>query len=170
MYRIGLTFESCCWMLIVFLVKSAGTGKIYYFLLAALLLLLSIVLTRISLCKAKKLNKDSRQGACAECTLADSNFLPIYLGYFFVSLSVPNWITMCIVFVIVFLFSFLSGSQLFNPLFLLFGYHYYFIKTTTGTSLFLIKKGPVIRNVAELDLDNLYRINNSSFFQLERRN
>ena len=61
---------------------------------------------------------------CKEFNLADGEFLPIYLGYFFVSVGVSEHFTMAVVYLIVFVFTFLSQTQYYNPIYLLFGYHY----------------------------------------------
>jgi len=99
--------------------------------------------------------------------LADNEFLPVYLGYFFVSLSITNWYTMATIYFLVFIFTYLSQTQYFNPIYLLFGYHYYHILTTQGTRVFVIKKGKVIRNKKNIFFEHLRRINDTTF--IERR-
>lgn len=56
---------------------------------------------------------------CKEFNLADGEFLPIYLGYFFVSVGVSEHFTMAVVYLIVFVFTFLSQTQYYNPIYLL---------------------------------------------------
>ncbi len=70
---------------------------------------------------------------------------------------------MIVVYLIVFIFTFLSQTQYFNPIYLLFGYHYYHVLTETGTQIFIIKKGPVVRSVNELRFNHLCRLNDSTF-------
>ena len=107
--------------------------------------------------------------SCKEFSLADNEFLPTYLGYFFVSLSISDYITMIYLYLIVFVFTFLSQTQYFNPIFLLFGYHYYHVSTERGTKVFVIKRGKVIRNKENLLLDNLKRINDTTYLQRKGR-
>lgn len=99
--------------------------------------------------------------------MADNEFLSVYLGYFFVSLSISNNYTMTALYMIVFVFTFLSQTQYFNPAYLLLGYHYYHVSTQNGTSFFVIKYGKVIRNIDAMELKNLRRINDTTF--IERR-
>ena len=86
---------------------------------------------------------------CKEFSLADNEFLPVYLGYFFVSLSIADCYTMAAVYVLVFIFTYLSQTQYFNPVYLLFGYHYYHVLTPKGTNVFVIKKGEVFTYIGE---------------------
>ena len=72
-------------------------------------------------------------------------------------------------YLIVFVFTFLSQTQYFNPIFLLFGYHYYHILTDQGTQVFVITKGRVIRNKTNITFKNLRRINDTTYIQGEKR-
>ena len=61
---------------------------------------------------------------------------------------------MLFLYIIVFVFTFISQTQYFNPIFLLFGYHYYHVLTPQGTKVFIIARGKVIRNKSYLAFDN----------------
>lgn len=54
-------------------------------------------------------------------------FLPNYLGYFFVALSIPNVETFIFVFYILLLFIYVTNEFYFNPFLLLLGYDYYYV-------------------------------------------
>lgn len=71
--------------------------------------------------------------------------------------------TLCFVYAIVFVFTFLTQTQYFNPIFLLFGYHFYHITTEQGTKAFLIAKGKVIRNAKDVEFTDLRRINDTTY-------
>ena len=116
-----------------------------------ILLSIPIILSWISVRISVYLGSDSLEG-CQEFSLADNEFLPTYLGYF-----------------IVFVFTFLSQTQYFNPIYLLFGYHYYHILTEQGTQVFVITKGSVIRNKTNITFKNLKRINDTTYIQGEKR-
>lgn len=102
---------------------------------------------------------------CEEYSLADNEFLPTYLGYFFLSVGISEDTTMWIVYAIVFIFTFVSQTQYFNPIFLLFGYHYYHILTPKGTRVFVIAKGKVLRNKNEISFNNLRRLNDTTYIE-----
>lgn len=163
LYRLFLTFNSTSWMLIIYAIKSKWTiNGIPVCVMDVLLILASIFLSKISICLSKYLSKDNLY-QCEEFNLADNEFLPVYLGYFFVSLSIGDFYTLIFLFMIVFIFTFLSQTQYFNPLFILFKYHYYHVLTSAGTKIFIIYKGKIIRNKQEMSFECLFRINDTTF-------
>ena len=165
LFRFLLTMSASSWMLVVYWIKEGVTlWQIPQWLFSIVLLFIPIVLSAISIWISKFLGDDSLSG-CQEFSLADNEFLPTYLGFFFVSLSVPDNITMTYLYFMVFIFTFLSQTQYFNPIFLLFGYHYYHILTEHGTRVFIITKGKVLRNKNNISFDNLKRINDSTYIQ-----
>ena len=166
-YKFLLTINATSWMGIIYAIKEEWTiGHLPAWTFGVILLTIPIGLSAISLLLTKKFGEE-KLSDCIEVSLADGEFLPVYLGYFFVSVGVNENLTMLVVFVIVFVFTFLSQTQYFNPIFLLFGYHYYHITTTNGTKIFVIKKGDVARKAAEISIENLRRINDTTF--IERR-
>lgn len=150
-------------MIVVYALKAEWTYQsVPAWGIALLILCIPILISTLSIGIASKLGSDSIHG-CSECSLADQEFLPVYLGYFFISLSVPDDITMLFLYIIVFVFTFISQTQYFNPIFLLFGYHYYHVLTPQGTKVFIIARGKVIRNRSYLAFDNLRRINDTTY-------
>ena len=162
-YRALLTLNATSWMLVVYGIKS----QVEFYDLSVLetgivLLFIPIILSLIAIKLAEWLEDDSLSG-CHECSLADNEFLPVYLGYFFVSLSVPDNITMCFLYGIVFVFTWFSQTQYFNPLYLLLGYHYYHVLTKDRTRIFVIIRGDVIRNRKDVSFDHLKRLNDTTY-------
>ncbi len=169
LFKLLLTVNATSWMAIIYAIKKEWTFWIVpSWLMGFILIAISIALSVLSLSLTKKFKKDTLD-KCKELSLADGDFLPIYLGYFFVSVGVTEDWTMLIVFSIVFIFTFISQTQYFNPIFLLLGYHYYHVLTESGTRIFLIKKGPVARKVSELSAGTLYRINDTTFIERTER-
>ena len=163
LFRFLLTLNATLWMIVVYALKAEWTYQsVPAWGIALLILCLPILLSALSIGISSKLGSDSIHG-CSECSLADQEFLPVYLGYFFISLSVPDDITMLFLYIIVFVFTFISQTQYFNPIFLLFGYHYYHVLTPQGTKVFVIARGKVIRNKSYLAFDNLRRINDTTY-------
>lgn len=166
LYKMLLTLSATSWMVIVYAIKENWTiGKIPSHLFGMILLAIPILLSWFSLILSRFLGTESPVYNCKESNLADGEFLPVYLGYFFVSVGISEHFTMVIVYSIVFVFTFLSQTQYYNPIYLLFGYHYYHITTENGTKIFIIKKGPIIRNIKDVRLEYLHRLNNSTFIE-----
>ena len=170
LYQIFLAFNSTWLIVVVFFVKEKyrfnylSDYSIYYSWL--LFILTPIILTALSFLIAIRLPKDSlKSNSIKEIELANNNFLPTYLGYFFVSLGVNDVPTLVVVFLIIYIFTFLSQTLYFNPIFLLFGYHFYFIKTSGNVKIFLITKKQ-LKTPGENGFENLRRINNYTFIEL----
>ena len=162
-FQFVLTVNATSWMIVVYAIKEQWSfGFFPSWITGVFLLFVPIMLSFLSLLLSLFLGHDSIQN-CKECVLADKDFLSIYLGYFFVALSVNDLTTLCFIYVIVFLFTLLTRNQYFNPIFLLFGYHFYYIATEQGTSVFVIAKGGVIRNAKHLKFTALRRINDTTY-------
>ncbi len=170
LYQLFLAFNSTWLIAVVFLVKEKyrfnflDNYSTYYSWL--LFVLLPIILTALSFLIAMRLPKDRLQSTSVkEIELANNNFLPTYLGYFFVSLGVDDVSTLIVVFLIIYIFTFLSQTLYFNPIFLLFGYHFYFLKTSGNIKVFLITRKQ-LKTPGEDGFENLRRINNYTFIDL----
>jgi uncharacterized membrane protein len=170
LYQLFLAFNSTYLIVVVYLVKEKYR---FNFLNAypkyfswILFISVPIILTAFSFLIARKLPKDVlRSSSVKEIELANNNFLPTYLGYFFVSLGVNDTQTLIVVFTIIYVFTFLSQTLYFNPIFLLFGYHFYFITTTGNIKIFLITK-KLLKSPGSDGFDQLKRINNYTFIDL----
>ena len=176
-YRILLTFNATSLLVIIFFVQKgysvdyliptlssrvAHLHNIYSFIVY---LMFPILLTGLSLWLCRFLGKDEFGKVHVETIEhANNSFLPSYLGYFFVALSIENCETLIVVYSVLFVFTFLSQALYFNPLFLVFGYEFYNVKTKSGSSVFLISK----KNYkSPQDVANIkaYRINNYTFIE-----
>jgi hypothetical protein len=170
LYQLFLAFNSTWLIVVVYLVKEKYSLNFltnyssYYSW--GLFILLPIILTALSFLIALRLPKDSLQsGSVKEIELANNSFLPTYLGYFFVSLGVEDVSTLIVVFAIIYIFTFLSQTLYFNPIFLLFGYHFYFIKTSGNVKIFLITRKK-LKTPGQDNFEKLRRINNYTFIEL----
>jgi hypothetical protein len=100
-----------------------------------------VSLTRLSLGLRKNLAPaDIKKGSIINIEYANDSFLPSYLGYFFVALDVPDNGAIYFVYLIILIFTFLSQTLYFNPIFLLFGYQFYYLTNTDNVRIFIITK------------------------------
>lgn len=169
LYRALLTINSIILLIIVYCIKEGlwlprlgvysvilyGIGPIC---LAALCIKLRCLLS-----------VDSIVGDIQGIELANDAYLPSYLGYFFVALSIPTKdpITLCFVFTVLFLFIFCSQALYYNPLFLILGYKFYYVTNSRKMKIFIISKRE-IRTVDTVTLKNLKRINDYTFIDEEK--
>lgn len=106
LFRLLLTFNATSLLIIIFLVQRKYTlfyffqheqslqwlsgipqvgSYLFYFLIP-------VVLTKVSLVLSAALGKDEfKKGEVISVEHANNSFLPSYLGYFFVALSINNW-------------------------------------------------------------------------------
>lgn len=176
LFRLLLTFNATSLLAIIYLVQKGITlgGLCPVFNLTTVLpnmvsyviyLVLPVMLTGLSIAISSYLSKDSfKAGEIASIEHANNSFLPSYLGYFFVALSVPNWETLIFVYGVLFVFTFLSQALYFNPLFLLFGFEFYNITTKNGASIFLISRQRY-KTPFEVEVATANRINDYTFIE-----
>lgn len=169
-YQLFLAFNSTWLIVVVYLIKEKykfnflDNYSIYYSW--SIFILTPILLTALSFVIAAKLPEDTLiDESIHEIELANNNFLPTYLGYFFVSLGVNDVSTLVVVFAMIYVFTYISQTLYFNPIFLIFGYHFYFIKTNKNIKIFLITRKK-IKTPKEDEFLNLKRINNYTFIDL----
>lgn len=128
-------------------------------------LFVPLVTTVISLLLKRYLSSDAIEKAPQSVEVANNAFLPSYLGYFFVALSISTPETLFFIYFIIFIFTYCSQTIYFNPLFLLFNYHFYNVTTADNIKVFIITKRQ-IRTTCALTFPKLKRINNYTFIDI----
>lgn len=167
--RVLLTFNATSLLLVVYQIKDpllfSEIEGLQRYALNLGLVSVPVALTAFSIWLSQWLGKDSFDGDQIETIeYANNSFLPSYLGYFFVALSIPNLETLAFVYAILFVFTFVSQALYFNPLFLLYGFKFYNVKTKRGTSIFLISKEEY-RIPSEIVIPVARRINGYTFLK-----
>lgn len=137
------------------------------------LLFLSFFSIRFSL---KYLDQDViERKKVKEFEQANDFYLPIYLGYAFVAISLPTLKSFLLFFVLMLIVLARTRFFYFNPIFLVLGYKFYFIKQIDDSKILVISKKE-IKTVDELFEDSigdigdniaLTRINDYTFLILE---
>ena len=169
-YKLLLTFNATSMILVVYFIKEQ-----YYFncldkfptwtsYMACMLF--PVVTTGISLLLKKFLSYDSIEKQPLDIEQANNSFLPSYLGYFFVALSVSMTETLWFIYFILFVFTFCSQAIYFNPIFLILGYQFYNVTTADKIKIFLISRKQ-IKTTKDLAFPMLKRINNFTFIDDE---
>lgn len=178
LFRLLLTFNATSLLFIIYAVQkeiilfdyipSSGIGISWNEIISYVgYIVLLVLMTALSLSMSNRLGCDEfKQGEITSIEHANNSFLPSYLGYFFVALSIGNTTAFWVVYSILFVFTFLSQALYFNPLFLLFRYEFYNVKTNSGMSLFLISKNRY-KTPTDIVIKKAYRINNYTFIERE---
>ena len=166
LFRFFLTINATSLLIVVYLVQKGQSVLglpnplaylIYFFIPVGLIGLSLIVSTKLG-------SDEFKKGSIISIEYANNSFLPSYLGYFFVALGIGSYETLAFVFSVLFIFTFLSQALYFNPLFLIFGYKFYNIRTKNGVSLFLISRYDYKRP-NDIEIAKARRVNNYTFIE-----
>lgn len=167
LYKLLLTFNSTSWVIVIYGIKQKWTiFNCPYWIISIALLLIPVITSLISILCFRGLSKDNVT-SCIEIENANNAFIPTYLGYFFVGLSISNYQLLLFVYAIIFIFTFIGQGQYFNPIYLLFGYKFYKVLTSKGTRLFIISRRD-IRSIKESNFPVIRRINQTTYVEKRR--
>lgn len=167
LYKLLLTFNSTSWVVVIYGIKQKWTiANCPYWIISIALLLIPIFTSFISILCFKRLSKDNVT-MCSQVENINNAFIPTYLGYFFVGLSIDNYQLLIFVYAVIFIFVLIGQGQYFNPIYLLFGYKFYNVLTSKGTRLFIITKRN-IRSIKESEFPVLRRINQTTYVEQRR--
>lgn len=108
---------------------------------------------------------DSLRQPVQKVSSANKDYLPVYLSYFFVSLSIPGNVEegiaygVLVVFILViWIFTSLTTTYYFNPLLLLMGYKFYNVTSNNGIQLFIISKRNIRKNETNITFPKLKKM------------
>ena len=163
-YRLLLTLSATSWFIIVFLIQYLfELDLISYCCIIVGSIIASFIITLAGLKISKKLTEEDLN-TYTDLELVDNEGLSVYLAYFFVALSINNWVIMAIIYTIIFAFTYITQATYYNPLFIIFNYHFYKGITQNGVHHNLIIKGDIIRSTEITPLPKqARRINNTTF-------
>lgn len=184
-FKLFLTLSSTSLFAVIFFIKSRYLFNInsiasFYeyknnYIAELLLLIYFVVPVILVICVlniARYLSKDEfKEGDIIKIENAGESFMPIYLGYFFVALSISDndFFVFSVVYFVVFIFVFISQSHYFNPILLLFGYYFYKVETQSGQIYTLISQRSFrYENIEDIKIDCVYRINDFSFIEIRK--
>ncbi len=164
-FRLVLTIDTLSIFWAVYLIEYelwlCGTkwrSILAYMLIPALLALICIILSDL-------LPTDSIEGGIESIELANDTLLPTYLGYFFIALSVPKCRTIIVLISgLLIIFLFFSQNLYFNPVFLLLGYKFYYVKSQNRLRILIITREK-FNGVNKIKFDYLKRINTFTYIE-----
>ena len=90
-------------------------------------------------------------------------YLPVYLGYFFVVFSIPTFEWFLLAYVVIVTLVAFSKTMLFNPFVLIIGFNYYRIETDSGITAYLLSRRFILKN--DIEAGNLKRLNDITFLE-----
>lgn len=168
-FNLLLSFSASAYVIVVFLIKSKITltflSQQLEHVSYIIYLIVPLIIADFCLFLSRYLPVCEMECNIREVEQASHSFLANYLGYFFVALSIPDVQTLIYVYLVIFIFTHLSKALSFNPMFLLYGYQFYFVTGDDGTKIFLITRQNM-KAYQDAKLDNLRRINDFTFIDM----
>lgn len=164
-----MTVSSVSFFLIIFLVQNeinpykTQLGD-YAWVTYAVYAEIPFLLTFMSLGVCKLLAKSPIK-KITSLEISNNDFLANYLAFFFVALSVKGAATFWIIFGMTVLFIFVSRVSHFNPIFLVFGYNFYYAHTGENVKVMLISKKK-LRSPQTFESMSVRRINDYTFIEI----
>lgn len=116
---------------------------------------------------------DSLNSSVQKVSSANKEYLPVYLSYFFVSLSIPgdqsemSWAVLSVMFLIIWIFTSLTKTYYFNPLLLLFGYKFYNVTSHNGIELFVISNRTIRKDETNITFPRLRKITEYVYLEIK---
>lgn len=98
---------------------------------------------------------------------ASENFLPTFFAYIFLGLSINNFSTLLIVYFAIVIMCYFGDMYLYNPIFYLFSYRYYYIENQKGGRILILTKKKISKGNT-CDFNDIREINNHSFIDIEK--
>lgn len=137
-FNILFAINSTSWIFFVFFAKTKNFSWEYFFILVLIFIFIVCFGWLLTLFFKGKIFEEIIKPSDFE--VHNDNFLPIHLGYFFVALSVPNLITLIVIYLMIVLFTCLSKTNYYNPTLFLLGYNYYILKTEYNSTIHVLSK------------------------------
>lgn len=92
-------------------------------------------------------------------------FLPTFFGYVFVGLSISNFPTLVFVYIALTVLCYYAEIYLYNPIFHLLGYRFYFVTADKNKVLVMTKKN--IKLGEQIEFKKLGQVNDFTFIDIE---
>lgn len=167
--RLFLTFSSVSFFVIVFLVQNEinpyiGQLGSYYWITYIVYMLIPFLITFLSLGICKLLSISSLQKV-EFIETSNNDFLANYLAFFFVALSVKEMPVFWVIFGMTLMFIFFSRVSYFNPIFLVFGFNFYYVHTNENVKIMIISRRK-LKSPNTFETMTVRRINDYTFIEI----
>lgn len=110
---------------------------------------------------------DIKENNIKQIESASSFFLPTFFGYVFVGLSISNWATLLLAYIVLTILCYCAEIYLYNPIFHLLGYHFYFVTSDKNKVLVMTKKN--IRLGEHVEFNILGQVNDFTYIDIEKQ-
>lgn len=167
--RIFLPFGSVSFFMIVYLIQNdvnpfKSQLGVFEWLTFAVYAMIPFMIILISLWICRFLPKSSISKIIS-IDASSNDFLDNYFAFFFVALSVNGITTFWVIFIITIIFTYVSRVSYFNPVFLVFGFKFYYIQADEKVKVMLISR-KLLRHPKTFDMLSVRKINDYTFINI----
>ncbi|RDU54811.1 hypothetical protein CQA49_04380 [Helicobacter sp. MIT 00-7814] len=174
-------------LIVFFIIKNTDiyidifSFKLNNIYLSVIIICVAAAISYLYIYTIKKKCKPNDSMICCKVEIAEPKYIPIYITYFVIALSIPydkhnvfySWIIFALVFTCIYLLILKGKFSYFNPYLLFYGYHFYEIEIDStnqefaGYKIFLISK----ENIKDTHkYSTLIRLNNFVYFDYRKEN
>lgn len=165
LYKVFFTFTSTMWIIIIYGIDQKWSFiNQSRFLTAIFLMSIPFLLSLILLLCIYLSKSADNISECQYINEANNDFIANYLGFFFIGIGLNNSYTLIFVYIIVFVLTFASQTQFFNPMFLVLRYKYYYVATSDGVNTMIISR-KCYTKANELSTESLKRLSDTAFIE-----
>lgn len=136
-----------CWKIMIDLKRfvleiSPILGSLFSYVTYAIILLLLVLISFLSLIFIRKFLDETllEKSTIKSIEHANDFYLPVYLGYAFIAVSLPTLTALLLFFILMLIILSRTSIFYFNPIFLILGYKFYFVTHTDGSKILVITK------------------------------
>lgn len=167
--RLFLTFGSVSFFLVVFLIQNDINPirtqlGIFSWIIHVIYALIPFITILIALGFCKLLAKSTITKVIS-IDPSSNDFLDNYFAFFFVALSVKGLTAFWVIFGITIIFTYVSRVSYFNPVFLVFGYRFYYIESDERVKIMLISRKKIL-SPKTYESISVRRINDYTFIDI----
>lgn len=157
---------------IIFIFNKKLEYTLEYKMYLGILMLLSSLLISYFFIRLCERYFSGETMTCKAIEVAEPKYIPIYIAYFVISLSISDIPTFLVVFILIFFLILLGKFSYFNPYLLFMGYNFYEVESSSSDSkdsvkykIFLISK----RKIKTIKTyQKLIRLNDFTFLDTEK--
>lgn len=131
-------------------------------------ILVVFIICIIMACSFKKLsNKEElKMEKIAKVYPASENFIPTFFAYIFLGLSINNFSTLSIVFFALVIICYFGDMYLYNPIFYLMLYKYYYVEKKDGNKILILTKKDILKGNT-CDFNDIREVNDHTYIDME---
>lgn len=129
--------------------------------------IIPVLLTYLNHRRFPKLDHaDIKESSINMIESASAIFLPTFFGYVFVGLSISNFSTMIFAYIALTILCYCAEIYLYNPIFHLLGYRFYFVIADKNKVLVMTKKD--IKLGEQIEFKKLGQVNDFTYIDIEK--